>query len=117
MENELYVSNFGRYSRLAQVFARGRQPGSCIGKNPPLGETIGTISILPGVTIGTLVTKLKNCLLCFGEASNKAFTRKFIVGDEGANRLLRATPPSPPIAATATRASAAPFPPSSLKAS
>lgn len=105
------MSNFGTYSLRAQVLARGRYVGSLNGKNSPVGETIGTTSIRPGVTIGTLVTNDKNCRRCFGVASNNAFTKKEIVGDDGPNRRLKAAPPSPPIAATATRASAAPLPP------
>ncbi len=82
-----------------------------MGKNSPVGATMGTISINPGVTIGTLVTKVRNWRLCRGEASSKALIRYVTVGDDCPNLRLRATPPSPPMEATATNASAAPLPP------
>ena len=112
-ENISYVSNFGKYSRREHVLALGRHDGSCICKKSPLGESIGTTSIVPIFTdaIGTDVTKLRNCRLCVLDASNNALIRNEIVGDVGPKRRLNAAPPSPPIAATATSASVAPLPP------
>ena len=58
------------------------------------------------------MTKFRNCRLCILDASNNALIKNDIVGDDGPNRRLKAAPPSPPIAATATKASVAPLPPS-----
>lgn len=107
------MSNFGKYNRREHVLARGRHDGSCICKKSPLGDSIGTTSIVPIFidAIGTDVTKLRNCRLCVLDASNNALIRNEIVGDVGPKRRLNAAPPSPPIAATATSASVAPLPP------
>jgi hypothetical protein len=112
-ENDSYDSNLGKYNRLEHVLARGKHDGSCIGINSPLGDSIGTTSIIPIFidAIGTDVTKFKNCRRCVLDASNSDLIKKVIVGDDGPNRRLIVAPPSPPIAATATKASVAPFPP------